>query len=103
MATETAVFAVRSAKPCFSWDTCQNGCHVPFWTEGNSIFLTSENFKQVMQMSYAEMFDKIVAIVVVCYCYYSTPIWRPVLQDSPEKERVYLLQNKEHVQNQSTV
>jgi len=22
MATETAVFAVRSAKPCFSWDTC---------------------------------------------------------------------------------
>ena len=22
MATETAVFAVRSAKPCLSWDTC---------------------------------------------------------------------------------
>jgi len=22
MATETAVFAVRSAKPCFSWDSC---------------------------------------------------------------------------------
>jgi len=22
MATETAVFAVLSAKPCFSWDTC---------------------------------------------------------------------------------
>jgi len=22
MATETAVFAVRSAKLCFSWDTC---------------------------------------------------------------------------------
>jgi len=22
MATEMAVFAVQSAKPCFSWDTC---------------------------------------------------------------------------------
>jgi len=22
MATKTAVFAVRSAKPCFSWDSC---------------------------------------------------------------------------------
>jgi len=30
MATETAVFAVRSAKPCFSWDTC-TFLVLPFW------------------------------------------------------------------------
>ena len=27
MATETAVFAVRSAKPCFSWDSCKLRVH----------------------------------------------------------------------------